>query len=323
MGTKGTQPPGMGGTGGNSQPMNMAAGTGGGFGNYADTLKKQYATDPTGAYARFAYGDGGAGQKNQSAVRDALFGGDQNAMNQWINESDYGNDLRTLRNDPAAYARRHAASGGNPAAGVGGSATATGGRFHRQRNGGRPDRAAGRPGAPVATPSPLAPGAALPGTPGSRRAWNNPVVNPKWAFQPGQPPQGLADALMGGGGPRNRPWEFGGGSQPPWAKDPNQQIDFSQLGPLNNGNAGVGGFGTAQGLGRNNQWMGNEVDPLTPGTGPLPQAGYENPLHPQMYRQNRGNMDMTRGGYGKPQQPPQMQGGGKGRGLPGMQPTTM
>jgi hypothetical protein len=48
-----------------------------------------------------------------------------------------------------------------------------------------------------------------------------------------------------------------------------------------------------------------------------------NPNHDMMYRQNRGNMDGTRGGYGKPQRPPQMQGGGKGMGLPKMQPTAL
>lgn len=367
-GGKGQQPPPMG--GGAGPAMNMAAGTGGGFGSQmlanpanptaSDArmgyLQQLYNRNPAEAYA---YTQAGPNlqwyQQNQNAAHAAL-GLDDEARKHWINDSEYGNEYQAIKNDPSRY--QSIMSGFNPGAAAPaapgaaapaapGAAAPVPGVPGAPATPGAPAAAPAAPGAPVATPSPAAGGI--------RNVYNPKITGPAMQF-PGQGGymgdssnpgnnQGLIGALMGGGGPRTRPWEFGGGSQQsPWGnvgspedyarlkKDPNNQIDFSQLGAMNNGfttGQGLRDFGTAGGQ-RGAAWEGTEQPGLTPGAGPIPQAGANNPIADMLYRQNRGNMDMRRGNP-KGAAPPSMYGpgssaqarGGKGMGLPGMQPTTM
>ena len=62
-----------------------------------------YKSDPIAAYAAWDMNTPFA-QANQGAVRDAVFGGDQSAMNRWINGSQRSNELQALQNNPARWA---------------------------------------------------------------------------------------------------------------------------------------------------------------------------------------------------------------------------
>jgi hypothetical protein len=84
-------------TGYTAPPVNTGAA--GKVGQFASL----YKADPIAAYAAWDLNTPFA-QRNQVAVRDALFGGSQEAMNRWINGSRNSNELQALQNNPAKWA---------------------------------------------------------------------------------------------------------------------------------------------------------------------------------------------------------------------------